>query len=330
MSLISIIIPVHNTAGYVRRCIDSVRNQTLQDIEIILVENLSTDGSSEICDEYPSLDSRIKVLHLDVADLSTARNAGIKVATSPYLGFIDSDDHIDPEMYESMLSALQVNKAEMVYCNLRYETENGEILRPFSDTGSIQVRPAEEMLKDIFRNNIDNSCCTKLYKRELFNTISFPEGFLFEDHSIIYKIVHLCDTVVHIDHVFYHYIQREESITNNWQFKKRYHFFLADYDRILFIRQHPIFSKEEEPVVVGVILKNCLRQFRDALLKANAREKKEDIPVMKEMLRDLLPIQKDELGEKMYKRLRKVLYFTFFYRNFYLLKRKLGKEKRDE
>ena len=94
MSIVSVIIPVHNTADYLRKCVESVRDQSLKDIEIILVDNLSTDDSPAMCDAYAKLDSRIKVLHLPVADLSTARNAGIKEATSEYIGFIDSDDHI--------------------------------------------------------------------------------------------------------------------------------------------------------------------------------------------------------------------------------------------
>ena len=85
---VSVIIPVHNTAPYLRRCIESVRNQTLKDIEIILVDNLSTDDSPSICDEYANIDSRVKVLHLDEAGLSIARNAGIEIATAPYIGFI--------------------------------------------------------------------------------------------------------------------------------------------------------------------------------------------------------------------------------------------------
>ena len=100
---VSVIIPVHNTAPYLRRCIESVRNQTLKDIEIILVDNLSTDDSPSICDEYANIDSRVRVLHLDEAGLSIARNAGIEIATAPYIGFIDSDDYIEPTMYENML-----------------------------------------------------------------------------------------------------------------------------------------------------------------------------------------------------------------------------------
>lgn len=329
MSVISVIIPVHNTAGYLKKCVDSVRNQTLQNIEIILVENLSTDGSSEICDGYLTIDPRIKVLHLNVADLATARNEGVKVANSPYFGFVDSDDYIEPEMYESMLEILLANKAEIASCNLRYESENGEYLRSFSDTGEISVKSAKEMLKDLFRENIDSSFCTKLFRRELFNNLVFPQGYYFEDHSIIYKAINLSNKVAHIDRVFYHYIQRQGSICNDWQFKKRYHFFLADYDRISFIRQQHVYEKDEERIIVSRIVRNCLLQFRDALVKANSQELKEDVPSIKERLRNLLPIEKEELDAKIYYRLRKVLYFTSFYRYFYLLKGKLGKVKNE-
>ena len=90
--MVSIIVPVHNTADYLHKCIESLRSQTLQQIEIILVDNLSVDGSSEICDEYARIDKRIKVLHLSIAGLSIARNAGMRIASAPYTGFVDSDD----------------------------------------------------------------------------------------------------------------------------------------------------------------------------------------------------------------------------------------------
>ena len=90
--LVSVIVPVHNTVEYLPRCIDSIRNQSLKDIEIILVENQSNDGSAALCDEYMSFDSRVKVLHLPVANASIARNAGLDIASAPYVGFVDSDD----------------------------------------------------------------------------------------------------------------------------------------------------------------------------------------------------------------------------------------------
>ena len=92
--LVSVIIPVHNTAPYLHKCVESVRNQSLKEIEIILVENMSIDNSAEICDEYAKIDSRIKVIHLPIAGLCIARNAGIDAATAPYIGFVDSDDYV--------------------------------------------------------------------------------------------------------------------------------------------------------------------------------------------------------------------------------------------
>ena len=96
---VSVIVPVHNTAPWLDRCVESVRAQTLRDIEIILVENRSTDASPELCDAYPAADARIRVLHLAEAGLSRARNAGLAVATAPYVGFVDSDDYIEPDMF---------------------------------------------------------------------------------------------------------------------------------------------------------------------------------------------------------------------------------------
>ena len=180
MALLSVIVPVHNTAPYLKKSIESIRNQTLKDIEIILVENLSNDGSAEICDEYAQIDSRIKVLHLSIADLSTARNKGIEIASSSYLGFIDSDDYIDPEMYETILTAMIDNHAEMGNCSLMYEYEDGRPPRPVSNTGQILVKSKKEFLKDTLSNKYENSVTYKVFKKELFSNIRFPEKYYFE------------------------------------------------------------------------------------------------------------------------------------------------------
>lgn len=115
--LVSVVIPVHNTAPYLHKCVESVRNQSLKEIEIILVENMSTDNSAEICDEYAKIDSRIKVLHLSVAGLCVARNAGIDVATAPYIGFVDSDDYIGVDMFKDLVEAMIENEADLTFCN---------------------------------------------------------------------------------------------------------------------------------------------------------------------------------------------------------------------
>ena len=159
---VSVIIPVHNTAPYLRRCIESVRNQTLKDIEIILVDNLSTDASPSICNEYANIDSRVKVLHLDEAGLSIARNAGIEIATAPYIGFIDSDDYIEPTMYENMLSAMLQNKVYMVYCNFCFEYEDGRIEQMYPNTDNVYVRTSQDVQRDIIFEKVSSSACTKL------------------------------------------------------------------------------------------------------------------------------------------------------------------------
>ena len=114
---VSVIIPVHNTEKWLTRCVESVRQQTLADIEIILAENCSTDGSAELCDAYARKDDRIRVLHIDHADLSGARNAGLAVAQAKYIGFVDSDDYIEPDMFARLLDAAERCDAEMAYCD---------------------------------------------------------------------------------------------------------------------------------------------------------------------------------------------------------------------
>ena len=120
---VSVIVPVHNTAPWLDRCVESVRAQTLRDIEIILVENRSTDASPELCDAYPAADARIRVLHLAEAGLSRARNAGLAVATAPYVGFVDSDDYIEPDMFRRLYDAAVESGAQIAYGDLIYEEE---------------------------------------------------------------------------------------------------------------------------------------------------------------------------------------------------------------
>ena len=185
--LISIIIPIHNTAGYLERCIESVRNQTLKELEIILVDNLSIDESPLICDEYEKLDSRIKVLHLSVAGPSVARNAGIKIASAPYIGFVDSDDFLEPTMYADMLEALEQNQVDMVYCNFCYEYEDKRTEQIYPNSGLSYFRSSTEVLRDIICEQVSSSPCTKLFKKELFDNLLFPEGVFFEDHATVYR-----------------------------------------------------------------------------------------------------------------------------------------------
>lgn len=175
--LISVIVPVHNTVNYLRKCIESIRNQSLENIEIILVDNLSTDGSSEVCDEYASMDTRVKVIHLSVANASVARNAGIDMASAPYIGFIDSDDYIDVNMYEELLAAISSYGVDLVYSNFQIEHDDGHIDSFEPNSGMVCERSSKEVVYDMMCDRLNSSCCTKLFKKTLFSSLKFPHTY---------------------------------------------------------------------------------------------------------------------------------------------------------
>ena len=120
--LISVIVPVYNVAAWLPRCVDSVLTQTYQNLEILLIDDGSTDASGEICDAYAEKDPRIRVIHKKNGGLSSARNAGLDVSNGQYIGFVDSDDWIEPEMYEKMLALMECNEAQLV-CAGRYDVD---------------------------------------------------------------------------------------------------------------------------------------------------------------------------------------------------------------
>lgn len=289
MSSVSIIIPVHNTAAYLETCIDSVLNQTLKDIEIILVENGSSDNSYRICLDLAFKDSRIKVLQIDVADLSTARNRGIEMATSEYIGFVDSDDYIDPDMYSTMYDCATKYNADIVCCNFMYVFPDGRKLQNFADTGNIRLISPKEMIVSIFQERISSSSWSKIYKKDIFSKWTFPEGYTFEDHRLIYKIIADCNICVYIDKSLYYYLQREDSIVHDLTFKRRYHYFLADYERILFAQNYPEFSDTEKARIIKKQFDICFNNhFGGFMTVPGAPEQTQMINDMKHKLLSFL------------------------------------------
>lgn len=263
MSAVSVIIPVHNTAPYVWKCVSSVLAQTLEDIEVIIVENSSDDGSYVLCDEISKKDSRIKVMHLDKADLAYARNEGVKAASSPYVGFVDSDDYIGSCMYMSLYEAAVRNDADMCFCDFVHVSSDGSYMSPTDDfTGEISVLTPAETVYGIFTERISSSACTKIFRRSLFDSFSFPEGRFFEDHDVVYRMVSACRRCVHVDSPYYFYLQRSDSICHNETPLRRYHYFLADYGRVGFIKESGLFSPEQVSSLLDRQIKLCINHFR--------------------------------------------------------------------
>ena len=211
--LISIVIPVFNVRDYIKQCVDSVIRQTYSELEIILVDDGSTDDSGQICDEYEKQDCRIKVIHKANGGLSDARNAGIRVATGKYIGFVDSDDWIEPEMYEKLYAVICDGKAEISICGFFREYRNKSLKCCCKETLSLS---SEQALGELIKgSNVQDHACTKLFLRDLWQGVDFPAGMYFEDIRTIYKLIAKAGRVQVINAPLYHYRQRKGSIVRD-------------------------------------------------------------------------------------------------------------------
>lgn len=206
--LISVIVPVYNIKEYLNRCVQSILNQTYSNLEIILVDDGSTDGSSIICDDLAESDSRIKVFHKENGGSSTARNFGLERATGEFIGFVDSDDYITADMYENLICALQDSKHFVAQISRFEIDENGERLpdvcvAPLKQT----FYSSEDFMRELLLHKGDSSFCTKLFKREIFKEQRFPVGRLNEDFILLVDILLECDGVISLPqkgyYVFY-------------------------------------------------------------------------------------------------------------------------------
>lgn len=212
--LISIIVPVYNVGPYLEKCIGSIMEQTYKNVEIILVDDGSSDGCGRICDRYAQVDNRIKVIHKKNGGLSDARNAGIEIASGRYVGFIDSDDHIEPTMYERLLTVSLAIEADIVCCSVITEDEDHPL--PAKESDIVYIFSPEEALDDLLKKNqyLRHAAWNKLYKKECFASIRFPVRRLFEDAAVMYKIFENAAKIAHLETGSYHYVQRHGSISN--------------------------------------------------------------------------------------------------------------------
>lgn len=211
MDKISVVVPVYKVEKTLRKCVDSILKQTYKNIEVILVNDGSPDQCGAICDEYLKKDDRVKVIHKSNGGLSDARNVGIKIATGKYIGFVDSDDYITEDMYESLYNNIQLYNADIAICgvynmslNLIEDTIKEEIL--FSK---------REALEELFKNQrIQSFAWNKLYKIELFNDISYPFGKRYEDIFTTYRLFYKSEKIIYSSKKKYVYNNNPESITS--------------------------------------------------------------------------------------------------------------------
>lgn len=207
---ISVIVAAYNVEKYIEECLLSILNQTYTNIELIVVNDGSTDNTKSILEQYALMYKNITVIHKKNGGLSSARNVGIEIATGEYLSFIDGDDYIKEDMYETLINLIESYQCDIAICGVIRKYENNEI---FSDTGKILLMDKNEALKKLIESRvIHDYAVNKIYKKSLFKEIKYPEGKIYEDVFTTYKTFSQCSNIVYIDTPKYYYVQREGSI----------------------------------------------------------------------------------------------------------------------
>lgn len=214
-NLISVIIPVYNTEKYLHKCVDSVLHQTYQNLQIILVDDGSTDASGVICDSYAQKDRRVCVVHKRNGGLSSARNAGLAVAKGDYIGFVDSDDYISGTMYEELLSVAE--GTEDVCCARFVRVNEHDVFFPRNDPHAEPGKiSAPEYLRELLLHVGDVSVCTKLFPREILQGKRFDERRLNEDLLFMVNLIPEISHVVYTGKVGYYYLTRSGSTSSGY------------------------------------------------------------------------------------------------------------------
>lgn len=208
---LSVIVPVYKAEKFLSDCVDSILNQTFRNLEVILVDDGSPDGSGLICDEYAGKDSRIKVIHKPNGGASSARNAGLDHATGKYIGWVDADDMIAPDMYEMLMNLIEEYKADIADSQF-YSVYNNKKIKSGPE-GPVVSGTGEFILREFFSSAMKPGLTTKLYKRELWKNIQFPLGRNHQDCYINMRFALMPLTYVRTCEARYFYIIREKSIT---------------------------------------------------------------------------------------------------------------------
>lgn len=283
MPAVSVVVPVHNVAPYLEKTVCSIQEQELADIEIILVENLSSDGSVQICETLAASDPRIRIIRLDRAGLSLARNSGIAAASAEYVCCIDGDDTIESDMLSDMYGALVEYGADIAVCNYVLDYTDRPPVYRYAETGQTRHYTSDGMLAEMFQEHISNSACVMLVRKSLFGNVSFPEGRYFEDHATTYRLVaEAARGCVHIGHSYYHYLQRPGSICDRLDFRKAADFAEAALERLAFIHAHEGFSRKEKKLLMQNDIKIYVLYMIEAISHVRTQEEKSRLEKLKD------------------------------------------------
>ena len=285
MDLISVIVPIYNVEPYLNLCIESIVKQTYNNLEIILVDDGSSDRCPAICDDWAEKDDRIRVIHQKNAGGGAARNAALDIAQGELIAFVDSDDYIAPDMYAHLVSLLEQG-AEIAECGHINVTDDAAV---FQECGfEAQKYTAEEAMQlhiqdTAFRQLIWN----KLYRREVIGDIRFPEGKKIDDEFFTYQVIGNADTLIRSDKVCYAYRQQANSVMHSIGATRRLQAVEAKIHRQAYIESN-------FPALIALNLKDlwftCLYQGQLSLREMDKRETKSAIHYLESVL-DQHPVE---------------------------------------
>lgn len=235
---ISIIVPVYNVEQYLPRCIDSILNQSYQNLELILVDDGSPDNSGQICEDYAVLDKRIVVVHQKNGGASAARNHGLEIATGDLIGFVDSDDFIHPDMYRVLHQALVLDDADIAQCTF-VNVENSEMKAP----GLIQPSEIIDKMEALRRISYEYPLFyvvvwNKLYRRSIFEQIRFPLSKMYEDEFVSLKLFFEAKKISVVNTPLYYYYQSPVSVMRGSFSPKKLQYIEAIEERLAFLKTH--------------------------------------------------------------------------------------------
>lgn len=255
---ISVIIPVYNVEKYLKRCLDSVINQTYKNLEIILIDDGSTDKSGNICDEYAAKDKRIIVIHKENGGLSDARNKGLDICTGDYISFIDSDDWIENGFYEYVVNNVKDNDLLI----FDYYITNGKNSKWIKYKNAEVELSKEKCLIELAKAKLQSYTCNKIYKLDLFDNIRFPKGRNYEDQAIIHLIIDKCNKIRYYDKAFYYYYQNLNGITHTVNYKNYRDFLYVNILRGRFLKKkYPEIYEYHLNYIYSAIAKLCWLYF---------------------------------------------------------------------
>lgn len=270
MVKISIIVPVYNVEKYIDKCLKSLVNQTLKDIEIIVVNDGSPDNSQKIIDKYAKKYSNVKSYIKKNGGISSTRNYGLKYAKGEYIAFVDGDDYVDITMFEKLYNKAKEKSYDVVECNPRMVDDNGKLIKDVYYTLSNDVTTEEELKK--YMINMYTSVWNKIYKKSLFNKgIKFKTGVWFEDVEFLYKLIPFVKSIGFVNENLYYYVQREGSITKT--FDDRLYCYVDNWNGIIeFYKKnglYDIYYKEIEYSYVRYLFASFIRQSSNYKDKEN-------------------------------------------------------------